>query len=127
MTDVLHREARHLLGIPFVVDGRDFRPFVGGTDCLGLVWEFRRRIGLRAELGWARLRETWSGDAAAAMPRDFVLAAEPLCVGDVGVTADGAHVCVYAGGGWVLHAQREAGVTLSERRRVPVRSWWRAA
>lgn len=127
MIDVLHHEALRLLGVPFLEDGRNYEPCVGGADCLGIVLEFRRRIGARVEAGWTRLRETWCGNAETSMPRDFarVSPGSQLEVGDVGVTIDAQHVVAYAGGGWVLHSQRAAGSTLSELRRVAVGSWWR--
>lgn len=115
--------AQELLGIPFREGGRDFRPLHGGTDCLGIVLEFRRRLGLRAEDPWGAIH--WRGDAREHWPSWLRPVSGPIENGDVAITVDGAHILVYAGSGYILEAVRDAGSRL--RRCVPTtdQRWWR--
>jgi len=120
---VVHAEATLLVGIPFVRGGRDFRRVHGGTDCLGVGVEFRRRIGRMIPDPWEQI-ERLGPDAAAAE----ALACYHLC-GERKLGACAVHgerVYWYAGGGWALTADHAAGTRL-----VPVRSihpqasmWW---
>lgn len=116
--------AAELVGIPFAEGARDFRPVHGGTDCLGIVLEFRRLEGLRSEDPWEDLRDHWCGGAEQHMPTWLQRRDGALRLGDVGVAQAGAHVLVYVGGGWVLEAVRGVGTRLARLRDVQVDSWW---
>lgn len=132
MTTTLDRRAEALVGIPWRRGGQDFRPVEGGTDCLQVVREFLRRIGIEAPDPWANveLRLRWEHDAGDVRD-DFppgwrpVPEGDPLRIGDVASTHGGAHLAVHVGGGLALHSSKRHGTAISPIRRLPVDSWWR--
>lgn len=122
MTDAMvHVRAVELIGIPFVVGGRDFRQARGGTDCLGVGLEFRRLIGRPLDDPWQRVCDSWTGIAREFLWSDFELIEKPT----VGACAtSGEHLFWWAGGGWVLHATRNGGTKLSPIRRLASVEGW---
>ena len=127
-----HLAAAGLLGIPHVQGGRDFRPFVGAADCLGVCLEFLRRIGIDAHDPWSP--EAWSDttQASSLLPMGWreVDPSDGLRIGDVGETGEGRHVCVYVGGGFVLHSARGRDsflfpVQARACEALRVARWWR--
>ena len=129
--DTPHPVAAQLLGIPFCEGGRDYRAFVGGTDCLGLTLEFLHRIGIYASDPWEHERKRWLEGAdrtAQDVMRDAwrpLSADESVQVGDVGEMNGGRHVCVYVGGEFVLHAAVRRDSFLMSTKQLEVSRWWR--
>lgn len=127
----IRAEAQSLIGIPFVVAGRDFRAEVGGTDCLGLVLEFLHRIGIAARDPWEVVAERWQADdalrAGDLMPSGWrpVEGGDLLQVGDVGESLGGRHLSVFVGGGYTLHARRNTTSFLRPAGTAHVARWWR--
>lgn len=129
-TDI-HPQAKALVGIPWEVGGRDFRPVEGGTDCLGVVLAFLRNIGFRVEDPWESVQKRYEKDKDCRKfrPKGWsdVTSLDRL-IGDIAVTHGGEHLAVYVGGGYVLHAVKRIGTMLSRESKVQdIQEWWRWA
>ena len=115
-----------LVGIPFATGGRDFRPCVGAADCLGIVTEGLRRLGIPWQDPWDRVAEQWQQGQrpiGAAIPEGWqeLPADTPLVAGDVVLSlAEGtpSHVSLALGRGNLLHTTRGGGGSAIVRDRV---------
>ena len=120
----------HLIGVPWVEGGRDFRR-TGGTDCLGIVLHVVRDVlGIPAVDPWDELADRWRDrrfDIGQALPSGWTPVGAPYHPGDVAVTDRGFHVSVYTGGGWFLSCSREVGVHrwAQKRPHTPIVGVWR--
>lgn len=106
-----------LVGIPFATGGRDYRPTVGAADCLGIVTEALRRLGIPWQDPWERVAEQWErGERpiGAAIPDGWreLPAATPLQFGDVVLSMSkgtASHVSLALGRGNLLHTTESTG------------------
>lgn len=121
-----------LVGIPFVEGGRD--PAVG-LDCLGIVLEGLRRLGIEAEDPWSALKQEWHRGWR---PRDLDVPVgwvratprAPLEAGDVlghGQTQVVDHLALMLPAGLVLQSTQQHGSVIFPLRRITmrIREVWR--
>lgn len=121
-----------LVGIPFVEGGRD--PAVG-LDCLGIVLEGLRRLGIESEDPWSALKQEWHRGWR---PDDLYVPVgwvrcdrrTSLQPGDVlgyGHTPIVEHLALLLPAGLVLQSTRENGSVIFPLRRITmrIREVWR--